>query len=488
MTLVKIILRWLRECDIFISMNVRELLNESLISVYNNTALNTNVINEGQEDHPEAQASCVSPQQLAQEMNGELHRKDTEEKSRDKMGGADVIYHRKHIEDYITRSDTDYDVYPLNKQLKTPTGKISKKPRTVNYNKVVGSYNKETGFIPNDLGKQKKFEPGKNIPELTAMAPSAELDVNKFKELITTLPDVIFDQNTKMVKTDKGRNQLTVNTGLPAIKGIVWDEEENEFMHINTCPGAGKCQLVCYARKGFYGMNDGLVLKLIQRLNLLWNNDKAYYKMVMKELISHAASIQTPQGEWDYDDMSDSKGIEGDLLVIRWNDAGDFFSEKYYRIAQAATKQLQKLGYNVKSYAYTKQAKFVNLATDDFVMNFSKGSASSEVRQLDLEKVKFSDIVPRDLFKQVFKYKGPHVMKVDGKDDGLPVFVDGGEEKLKQIISNEYKVPLERLKYQWELPSDEGEKFKYDVIVMPTGDSDVAAQRNDVQKTFLMYH
>jgi hypothetical protein len=237
-------------------MGIKELLNESLVSVYQNKTLS-----EGQSDHPEAHASCVSPEQLAQEMNGELHRKQTPEKARGKMGGADVIYHEKHIEDYLNRVEGEYDVYPLHRQEMTPTGKKSKKARKVNYNKVIGSFNKEMGFIPNDLGKQKKLEPSKGIPPNTAMAPSATLDVEKFKGLISELPKQIFDKNPKMEKTDKGRSQLTVNTGLPAIKGIIFDEEDGEFKHINTCPGAGNCQLVCYARGGFYGMNDGKIIE-----------------------------------------------------------------------------------------------------------------------------------------------------------------------------------------------------------------------------------
>ena len=79
-------------------------------------------------------------------------------------------------------------------------------------------------------------------------------------------------------------------------------------------------------------------------------------------------------------------------------------------------------------------------------------------------------------------------MKVDNKEDGLPVFVDGGEEKLKQLVSKEYNIPLERLKYQWELPINQDDKFKYDVIVLQTGDSDIGAQRMDVHKTFLLIH
>ena len=381
---------------------IKNLLNESLISVYNN-----HVINEGAEDHPEAKAKCVTPQALADDMNKELERINTIAKDRASRGVKDVIYHKNQIQAVI---------------------------------------NKEGG-----------------------------LDVEKFKNLITTPPKVIFDKNPKMEKSDKGKSQFTVNTGLPAISGIVYDESDGEFKHINTCPGAGSCQLVCYARKGFYGMNDGKILKLIRRLNLLWNDPNEYYNMIMDELEPIAVKLKR-QGR---------RSGQVDQLVIRWNDAGDFFSEKYFNIAKRVTEDLLSDGYDVKSYAYTKQAKFVNLASDKFIMNFSKGSAPKELRQVDLEKVKYSDIVPKELFKQVFKWKGPHAVK---DESGLPTFEAGGKEKLKQIISKEYGVPVERLKYQFELPSEEGEKFEYDVIVLPSGDSDIGAQRNDVQKTFLLVH
>ena len=185
-------------------MNIHELLNESLISVYNNT-----LINEGAEDHPDAIAKCVTPQSLADDMNREIERLKVSSKDRDSRGKKAVIYHTKQVKQVLTKD--------------------------------------------------------------------GELDVDKFKTLITELPKTIFDKNPKMEKSDKGKAQFTVNTGLPAINGIVYDESDGQFKHINTCPGAGACQLVCYARKGFYGMNDGKILKLIRRLNLLWNNPEEYY-------------------------------------------------------------------------------------------------------------------------------------------------------------------------------------------------------------------
>ena len=41
-------------------MMIKKLLNESLLSVYKNEKLN-----EGSKDHPDAIATCVSPQQFA---------------------------------------------------------------------------------------------------------------------------------------------------------------------------------------------------------------------------------------------------------------------------------------------------------------------------------------------------------------------------------------------------------------------------------------
>jgi len=377
---------------------IKKLLRESL-----------NLINEvdWEGDFSDTKASCVSPQQLADDMNKELDRLNQSARKRDKRGTKDVILTRKHLEKHLT-----------------------------------------------DDGK---------------------LDVLKFKELITTPPKQIFDQNDKMAKSDDGGKQMTVNTGLPAIKGIVYDEDAGKFYHINTCPGAGACQVVCYARHGQYGMNDGKVLKLIRRLNLLMNDPEEYYNMIMDELEPLAFKLKR-QGR---------RSGSAPKLFIRWNDAGDFFSQKYFDIAKRVTKDLVNGGFNVTSYAYTKQAKFVNLAGDDFVMNFSKGSAPRELKQVDLDNNKYSEMIPKELFKDIFQKKGPNYVK---DENGLSTFVDGGKEELRKRVSDTYDVDINRLKYHDELPPNEGKPLQYDVIVLPLGDKDINAQRRDVHKSFLAIH
>jgi len=385
-------------------MSIKSLLNESLLSVYKNKAINEV---DWDDKFSDTKSSCVTPDALAKEMNGELARLDVKSSQRDKRGVKDPIYTRGNI----NKSMTD-----------------------------------------------------------------GKLDVEKFKKLITSPPKTIFDQNPKMEKTDKGKSQLTVNTGLPAIVGIIYDQKKGEFFKINTCPGAGSCQLVCYARKGFYGMNDGKSMKLIQRLNLLMNDPEEYYNMIMDELEPTAVKIKR-QGR---------RAQENIQLVIRWNDAGDFFSDTYYKIAQRVTSDLLADGYNVKSYAYTKQGKYMDLATSDFIMNFSRGAKPSEMKKVDIDKVKQSVIVGRETFKDIFQREGAHYVK--DETTGLPKFVEGGYDELKKRIATEYKIPTDNLLYLNELPPQEGEQLQFNAIVLPTGDGDIAAQREDVKITFLLIH
>ena len=326
---------------------------------------------------------------------------------------------------------------------------------------------------------------------------TGDVNIDMFISNITREPKTIFDHNRKMEHSDDGRPQLTVNTGLPALVAIVYDIENQEFHSVTTCPAAGTCQIGCYARDAFYRMNDDLVMKLTQRINLLLNNPKRYEQRVYGELISMAASLP-----------------ENFRLMIRWNDAGDFFTRKYLDVAKNVTKRLLDDGYNVKSYAYTKNAEYVmELDSDDnFVVNFSTDASKGEQEKIaqwsgatnvkmghrvpshKKEKVPFkykagTKTITTALWKKFFKTKGPHLVK---GENGLPLFAENGEEELKNYIvdnfGEKFNVDRESLRYTWELPeTDEGGR-KYNVIVMSTGDNDIAAQREDVRMTFLLEH
>ncbi len=303
-----------------------------------------------------------------------------------------------------------------------------------------------------------------------------DIDVEQFIKEITARPKQIFDRNPKMEKSDTGGFQYTVNTGIPALRGIIYDIDNQKFFTINTCPGAGTCAVSCYARKGFYIMNDGKNLKYIQRLNLLLNDPEEYENIIMDELDPLAYKIKR-------DSRKEGKDIK---LVIRWNDAGDFFAKKYYDIAISVTNQLVKAGYNIESYAYTKMGDIANIADPNFVMNFSDDANKKETAKVDTGAAKISKIVPKELFKDIFLKDGPSYVK---DEKGKAMFKDdASKERLKNLISVKYNVPYETLAFNDELPPEQSSDYLYNVIVLPTGDSDIAAQRRDVRISFLLQH
>lgn len=315
---------------------------------------------------------------------------------------------------------------------------------------------------------------------------TGDINIDQFIENITLDPDTIFDHNPKMEKSDVGRPQLTMNTGIPAIVGIVYSKKEKEFYSIPTCPGAGECQLGCYARKAFYGMDDSKTMKLTRRLNLLLNDPDAYEERIMQELEPIAADLKR-----------ESIGMpEPMTLVLRWNDAGDFFGDRYFKIAVDVTKALLDKGYRVKSYAYSKSSKYV-IELDknkNFVVNFSTGARPSEVKKVkDYDRegnVKLSETVPKEIFDGIFEKKGSGYAK--GRS-GLALWKnENSPEELKDIIYNNYGSKLgfskDSLRYTYELPQKESDNRIFNVIVLPAGDSDIGAQREDVRISFLLYH
>jgi len=314
----------------------------------------------------------------------------------------------------------------------------------------------------------------KNIPVEKDDLGETEIDIERFKSDITEIPKTIFDVGEKSKHTNElDEVVFTVNTGIPALRTVIWDEDNKKFYVLNTCPGAGSCIVNCYALKGFYIMSKGKNLKLTQRINMLVNHPKEYESRMLKELRKFAFEAE----------------LDNKKLKIRWNDAGDFFSDVYFNIAVNVTNELKKLhGKHIDSYAYTKSGKYIALGEKHgLTMNFSMEGKPSERDGVNLEETKLSLIVPRDVFKGIFERKT--------KEQSTDQFVDfeSGREELKKRIwekyKDQYKIDLDSLKYTDEIISKaEGKKYKYNVIVLPHGDSDISAQRQDVRISFLLEH
>ena len=328
-------------------------------------------------------------------------------------------------------------------------------------------------------GKASKSMPRISKGNIKLKIGTNEIDIPAFIKLLTTPPKTIFDEGEKS-KHSSGATLLTINTGIPALRGFVYDKDDSEkpFKVINTCPAAGQCAVDCYALQGFYIMNDGKNIKLAQRLQQIMENPSDYRTQAYAEAELFAFKAKR----------------ENMILEIRWNDAGDFFSQRYFDSAVAVTKKLLENGYKVHSYFYTKMAGRVEIGELlGFTVTYSLGGTTDDTM---VDAKKKSVIVPASVFVGFFKKsKGRGYVK--DPETGKTQFSDlvNGREQLKKKIYDTYHtdpnfklLSLDTIKYTDELPPQEGEPGQFSIITLPGGDSDVPAQRSDVRYNFLLKH
>jgi len=290
-------------------------------------------------------------------------------------------------------------------------------------------------------------------------------DLKALAQLFSQRPAKILKQNEKMIHSDafgKLRTFQYYNVGLPALKGLAVDEDTGEFVVIDTCPGAGACKLVCYAMKGGYVQWKASSLGQTRLLNFLYNDPNGFMDMLASEITGYEAK-------------NNKKNIK---TIIRWHDAGDFFSPQYLDKAYDLARKFP----DVDFYAYTKLA---DVATgekpDNFRMNFSAGAQPSQEKKINFSKTKNSRIVPKELFGDAlekdesgkWQYKSPEM-----------------EDKVKQRIAIKYSLKPETIITYDEMmrkPVDKEAEGKWNVIVKP-GDGDDAANRSDVLSSLLLIH
>jgi hypothetical protein len=271
---------------------------------------------------------------------------------------------------------------------------------------------------------------------------------------MTEPPANIVNTNEKILKSG-GQHEFVYKTGVPAFRGIVYDESKGKFMVINTCPGAGKCVVICYARHGRYIQYPNAYDSMTKRLNLLLNHPDKYEEQLYSELKEKCKEHEAYEGYKP-------------KVILRWNDSGDFFTRKYKQIAEDVMNRLKKEGYNIESYAYTKVADVTKDA--GFQTTFSSGANSTETGKVDFSKHKLSIIVPKEIFK------GLDLMKV------------ADEQKLKINVAKHFVLPIsDVLTYGEMMAMPKGEIPKWHVIVTP-GDGDDAAFRKDVKTILLIQH
>ena len=317
--------------------------------------------------------------------------------------------------------------------------------------------NRVRANAPKKTADREKFD--KNKPYIHAKSSlfdkeETTVDVDDFIQRITEKPKNIINTSEKILKTGAA-DEFVYKTGVPAFRGLVYDQEQGKFYVVNTCPGAGSCVLICYAMKGKYIQYAPAYDGMTKRLNLLLNDPKAYEQQMYDELKARAIEHGALE---DYEPK----------VIVRWNDSGDFFTKKYVDIANRVIKNLQKDGYNVDSYAYTKMA---DVAKDDQFgsTSFSSGANKKQSKQID-DKMKQAKMIPKELFADLELGRKSHA------------------SELKKRVGEKFGLnPEEILTYKELMKTGEGDTPKYSVIVK-SGDGDDAGIRKDVKNVLLAQH
>jgi len=294
-----------------------------------------------------------------------------------------------------------------------------------------------------------------------------KFDLDKLKAAIITRPTKLLKQNEKITHSG-GETAQYYNIGLPALKGLTVNEKTGDFVVVDTCPGAGACQVYCYAKKGGYVQWKASSMSQTKVLNFLLNDPQGFKAKLESE-------IQTEV---------DKFAKKGAKVVIRWHDAGDFFSPDYVDLAYSVAKKFPQVDF----YAYTKMA---GVATgnkpDNFKMNFSMGATASQEKQILPKNTKHSTVVPKPMFTDLILKddKGKLIKDKDGK---IQFKDEASIDILKDKLAAKYGVPKDSIITYDEMKVIPGGKDpKWNVIVKP-GDGDESANRSDVVGTWLLIH
>lgn len=310
--------------------------------------------------------------------------------------------------------------------------------------------------------------------------PVNEWDLDDLANQIMQRPKSILDSpNAKMLKSAT-EGEVVLDLTLPALAGIIMDEDTGDFVEIVTCPGAGACQLFCYARKGGYVMFPASSMSAARSLNFLINHPEEWFAMLRANI----------------DKIKGGLAAKGMKLVVRWHDAGDFFSKEYLDMALQVARDYP----DVDFYAYTKMAMaaLANLP-NNFEIQHSGGAKSREVKPIKQHiagggTVKQAFEVPKDMFRDliVTDPKGKAIKDAEGRTQfKSPEDWEEFKQRLIKTFGAESSQPIRPntiISYDEMLKIPVGPVRKWNVVVFASGHGDRAANRRDVMNSFLMFH
>jgi hypothetical protein len=162
--------------------------------------------------------------------------------------------------------------------------------------------------------------------------------------------------NTKLQKTAKEFGVRIFNFSIPAGN----DKKSGKI----TCPFAGSCLKLCYAKRGMYRFGN-VERALTKRYEA--SKEENFVETITNELAKVKKDKQT---------------------YVRIHDSGDFYSPTYF----AKWLEIARLNPSVRFYAYTKSHSFIRgiELPENFDLIFSLGSTKDEL--IDQAKERHSKI------------------------------------------------------------------------------------------------
>ena len=294
-----------------------------------------------------------------------------------------------------------------------------------------------------------------------------KVDIDQFRNILMQRPPDLLKQNKKMVKSRTTDTEF-FNTSLPALKGLVVDEDTGEFKIVDTCPSAGNCQLVCYAKWGSYILFPPVSLSQHKTLNYLFNDSEGFKLQLEGEIKKVAKRYQGKK-----------------QVQIRWNDSGDLLSQKFFGIVMDIVNNTPM----VDHYIYTKEVAMIKAYPNppkNVIFNFSYGAKKEQEDLIDPVKDKVSYIVDtkdekkEPILNTIIKFK-----YIEKKGDDWEY---NNVNATKNIIAQRYGIDPKYILTIDELSTTpKGKDGQYNAIVLP-GESDLSASRRDVQGTYLIIH
>jgi len=370
----------------------------------------------------------------------------------DALPGIKVVSLQQFVGSDDPESRVAEEMYEAEKMLGARTRKMDEPEMTSYLERILGKEKKKTDKYKNP------YIHGSNIPIIDSET-GKKFDLEKLKAEIKKRPEKLLKQNEKMVHSD-GSSSIFFNIGLPALKGLAVDEDTNDFVVVDTCPGAGACQIYCYAMKGGYVQWKATSMSQSRILNFLLNDPEGFKNKLNEEISKEEKKYAKKNTQ----------------VIIRWHDAGDFFSPEYLNLAY----DVANMHPDVKFYAYTKIADVASGAKPkNFRINFSGGAQPKQEKKIDFQKVKHSRVVPKDMFANILQKDTSGKWQYKSQQD---------LNQLKLDLGQKYNVnPKSIITYDEMMRIPEGDKAIYNVIVKP-GDGDDSANRADVLGTYLLFH